>query len=277
MLNDLLTDLKIKGSVYFCDYLDPPWKLDYRHEARALFHMVRRGRCVLNIDDHQYELATGDFVFVSPAIDHQLIASSGDSHETLLLCGYSTFEADEFDLLVKDIPRYIVIQQEQLLTWPWLKRTLEHLNAEYRSEAPGTEITVNKLTEILIVQLLRSEFGEQKDVGIIAALRDKRLAKALAAIHKDLSRAWTIESAANEASLSRSGFSKNFTEVMNISFYDYLTQSRMRRARQLLKRSQLSVAEVALEVGYQSDLAFIKTFKKLTGITPRAFRVKSSQ
>ena len=68
VLNSLLTELKITGSVYFCDFLEPPWKLDYLNEKRGLFHSVRRGRCKLSIGGTEYELLRGDLVFVSPNV-----------------------------------------------------------------------------------------------------------------------------------------------------------------------------------------------------------------
>lgn len=274
-LNEILKDLRIRGSVYFCDLLSPPWQLEHSREQRALFHFVRRGRCVLKVHDESVDLLAGDFVFVSPNTDHRVIAHSGDASDTLLMCGFCLFDADEGDLLLRDLPPYIVIRQETIQEWPWLGRTLEHLSAEYMSDAPGTELTVDKLSEILMVQLLRSEFGLERDAGIIAALRDKRLARALDAIHDDLSYAWTIEKAAEKASMSRSGFARIFSQKVGVSFYEYLTKIRIKRAQGLLVSTTMSIADVGARVGYQSDLSFVKVFKKNTQVTPHAFRQAS--
>ena len=151
-------------------------------------------------------------------------------------------------------------------------RTLEHLSAEYMSAAPGSELTVNKLTEVLLVQLLRADFGRGNEIGIVAALRDKRLARALTAIHNEPGKPWTMESAAEEASMSRSGFARLFKEMLDTSFFDYLTRLRMRNARELLATTNLAVPMVAEKIGYQSDLSFVKAFKKLHEVTPRAYR-----
>ena len=176
-------------------------------------------------------------------------------------------------MLLQALPRHMLLRRGQLLQWPWLLRTLEHLSDEYMSDAPGSELTVNKLTEVLLVQLLRIDFGRAGNLGIIAALRDKRLAAALAHIHHQPGDSWTIERAARLASMSRSGFARRFKQTLDTSFYDYLTRLRMRNARELLRATRLPVAEIAEQVGYRSELAFIKVFKKMHAITPRGHRL----
>ena len=126
------------------------------------------------------------------------------------------------------------------------------------------------------MQLLRADFGRSDRAGIIAALRDKRLAAALTEIHEDPGGNWTIERAASVAAMSRSGFARRFKETLEMSFFDYLTQLRMRDARELLASSGIRVGDVAERVGYRSELSFVKAFKKLHGVTPRAFRNQAS-
>lgn len=274
VLSDILKGLRATGSVYFCDFLVPPWELPYENEDRAMFHLVRRGRCQIDIDGKRHPLEPGDFVFIAPGADHKVFSDDATDSQTLLLCGYCQFDAIENDVLVRALPRYVLMQRDQMEQWPWLTRTLDHLSAEYMSGAPGSDLTVNKLTEILLVQLLRADFGRSGEIGIMAALRDKRLARALTAIHHRPGRKWTIESAAAEASMSRSGFARKFKELLGTSFFDYLTRLRMRDARSLLATTNLPVAMIGERVGYQSDLSFVKAFKKLHGDTPRAFRFK---
>lgn len=99
------------------------------------------------------------------------------------------------------------------------------------------------------------------------------MASALTAIHEDPAHPWTIESAAKEASLSRSGFARKFKDMLGMGFFDYLTRLRMRKARELLRNSPLAISRIAERVGYQSDLSFVKAFKRLHGVTPRAYRI----
>ncbi|MDA0705893.1 MAG: AraC family transcriptional regulator [Proteobacteria bacterium] len=272
VLSDILDGMRATGSVYFCDFLVPPWELPYRDEDRAMFHLLRRGRCQLEIAGGTHDLEPGDFVFLAPRVDHSLSSDDPDSPQTLLLCGYCRFDSIENDVLLRALPDYVLMRRDELEQWPWLSRTLEHLSAEYMSGAPGSELTVNKLTEVLLVQLLRADFGRRSDVGIVAALEDKRIARALTAIHADPGRHWTIEGAAKVASMSRSGFARRFKDLLELSFFDYLTRLRMRSARTLLTTSKIPVDMIAERVGYRSDLSFVKVFKKLHGETPRAYR-----
>lgn len=272
VLSDILQGIRSSGSVYFCDYLVPPWELPYTDESRAMFHLVRRGRCQVEIGDETHSLETGDFVFFAPGVDHRVYSDFEGDPQTLLLCGYCMFDGEQNDILLRALPNYVLLLRDQLEEWPWLTRTLEHLSAEYMSGAPGSDLTVNKLTEVLLVQLLRIDFGLESKVGIVAALRDKRIHRALTAVHQSPNENWTIERAASEATMSRSGFARRFKELLDTSFFDYLTRLRMREARHLLAGTNLPVADVAERVGYQSDLSFVKTFKKLHGMTPRAYR-----
>ena len=274
VLTDILKGLRTSGSVYFCDFLVPPWELIYKDEPRAMFHVVRRGRCQVEVEGEEHDLAPGDFVFLAPGVDHVVRSNSVDDPQTLLLCGYCSFDSAEDDVLMRALPSFVLMRHEELEEWPWLTRTLEHLSAEYMSGAPGSELTVNKLTEVLLVQLLRADFGRSNRAGIISALRDKRLAEALAHIHNNPGADWTIESAANKASMSRSGFARKFKEILEMSFYDYLTRLRMRNARELLRATNLRVGDIGERVGYQSELSFVKAFKKLHDMTPRAYRVQ---
>jgi AraC-like DNA-binding protein len=273
VLSDILSGLKASGSVYFCDFLVPPWQLDYKNEDRAMFHLVRRGRCLVDINDRKELLEAGDFVFIAPGVDHSVAPQRPDDPQTLLLCGYCQFDAVDNDVLLRALPDFVLMRADEMVEWPWLVRTLEHLSAEYMSAAPGSELTVNKLTEVLLVQLLRADFGRNGDAGLIAALQDPRIARALTAIHQNPGGPWTIELAAEEAALSRSGFARKFKELLGMGFFDYLTRLRMRKARELLKSSRLPVSHIAEQAGYQSDLSFVKAFKRLHGETPRAFRV----
>ena len=273
VLSDILRGLRAAGSVYFCDFLSPPWELVYEQEPRAMFHLVRRGRCSVRVDGETYHLAPGDFVFLAPGMDHTVISDSDSDPDTLLLCGYCEFSADSDDVLIKALPRFVLMTHDELDASPWLQRTLEHLGAEYMSAAPGSEMTVNKLTEVLLVQLLRIDFGRSGDAGLIAALKDKRIAKALTRIHETPGADWTMETAATLASMSRSGFARRFKELLDTSFFDYLTRLRMRNARELLKTTALGVPDSGERVGYQSELSFVKAFKKLHGMTPRAYRL----
>ena len=160
---------------------------------------------------------------------------------------------------------------------PWLKSTLDQLSAEYLSQRPGAELVVNKLTEIVLVELIRINFGRGDQGRFIGALSDRRIAKALQHLHNGLHIGWTLENMGAEIGMSRAAFAKRFKELVGHPMFEYLTLLRVQRARELLRDTKLPLYEVASRVGYESDLAFAKTFKKHTGTTPTRYRKQAGQ
>jgi len=152
------------------------------------------------------------------------------------------------------------------------KSILSQLSAEYLSQQPGTELAVNKLTEVLMVELIRMNFGHNERSTLMRALADKHISASLSHLHNNLSHAWTLDSLAKEVGLSRAGFAKRFKELVGLSMFDYLTQLRVQRAKELLADTNQPLYEVASQIGYESDLAFTRTFKKRSGMTPTAYR-----
>ena len=154
---------------------------------------------------------------------------------------------------------------------------MDQLSAEYLSQQPGSELVINKLTEVVLVELVRINFGRQEAGGFIRALTDRQISQALAKIHGEPNRTWTLESLAREIGMSRAAFAKRFKELVGRPMFEYLTATRMNHAKELLEETKLPIYQVATRVGYDSDLAFVKTFKKLVGTTPLRYRKSSGQ
>lgn len=278
VLSDILRSMRVKGSVYFCDHLTAPWSMDFTDTTSASFHLVRRGECWVMSGDQTQCLGPGDLVFVEPGRDHVLASQppgqdprSGETR-TLLLCGYCEFAMETGTPLLDVFPSLIIVREDELIRHPWLKSTLDQLSAEYMSQQPGAELVVNKLTEIVLVELIRINFGRGQQNQFILALSDKRIAKALQHIHNDPHIAWTLEKMAEKVGMSRAAFAKRFKDLVGQPMFEYLTRLRMQRARELLVETTLPLYEVARRVGYESDLAFTKTFKKREGTTPIRYR-----
>jgi AraC-like DNA-binding protein len=140
------------------------------------------------------------------------------------------------------------------------------------SQQPGAELVVNKLTEVVLVELIRINFGRSEKSRFVKALSDKRIAKALQHLHNSPQIPWTLEKMGEEIGMSRAAFAKRFKELVGQPMFEYLTLLRVQRARELLQETNLRLYEVASKVGYESDLAFAKTFKKYTGTTPTRYR-----
>lgn len=278
VLSDILRSMHVKGSVYFCDHLTSPWSMDFVDPKSAGFHLVRRGECWVSSGDYVERLGPSDMVFVEPGRDHVLASqppgqeSAKRDQSTLLLCGYCDFLQEHSTPLLEVFPSLTIVREEEFLKHPWLKGTLDQLSAEYLSQAPGAELVVDKLTEIVLVELIRIDFGRSGKSQFVAALSDKQISKALYQLHNNPHVHWTIESLAEKIGMSRAAFAKRFKELVGHPMFEYLTKLRIQRAKELLRETKLPLYEVAGRVGYESDMAFTKTFKKHTGTTPTRYR-----
>lgn len=278
VLSDILRSMRVQGSVYFCDHLDAPWTMEFRDTSSASFHLVRRGECWVIAEDLTECLGPGDLVFIEPGRDHVLASHPPDRQpppagtQTLLLCGYCDFAEETLTPLLDVFPSLTVVREEEFLKHPWLKSTLDQLSKEYLTQHPGSELVVNKLTEVVLVELIRINFGRSEQSPFISALSDKRISKALHQLHNNPHVTWTLDKMAERIGMSRAAFAKRFKELVGQPMFEYLTMLRIQRAKELLRESNLPLYEVASRVGYESDLAFTKTFKKHTGTTPTRYR-----
>ena len=278
VLSDVLRGMRVQGSVYFCQRLESPWNLEFPGNEQANFHFVRRGGCWLFHNEGWERLGPGDLVFAAPGEPHSLVSSSPDHPdappipEMALLCGYCRFDPGLSHPLLDSLPGITVVRDEELLRHVWLKSTLEQLSREYLCQQPGNELVVDKLTEILLVELIRINFGRSDQEGFVAALADPALARALEALHLEPHRPWTLETLASEAAMSRASLANRFKQRIGQTMFEYLTGLRMHRAKSMLRESDASIYKVANRVGYESDLAFAKAFKRVAGMTPKQYR-----
>jgi len=278
VLSEVLRGLRAEGTVYFCDQLSPPWEKRYSGDDGASFHQIRRGGCRLEAGDRVEYLGPGDLIFLAPGLAHVLSSepqakeAPTDSAETLLLCGYCTFNNVENSPFSKLFPELIIIRAEQLERLGWLQSILNQLSIEYLSMRPGTEIVVQRMTEVLLVELIRMNFGQNEQAPLIKALTDQYISKALERLHQAPEKKWSLEILATDIGLSRAAFAKRFKLLVGVPMFDYLTHLRIQQACQLLTETDMPLYKIANRVGYESDLAFTRTFKNRLGLTPTAYR-----
>ena len=160
----------------------------------------------------------------------------------------------------------------------WLNTTLYYLIKEAQTENSSSQLILGRLTELMFVEVLRRYMLElapgQK--GWLAALKDPFVSRAINQLHAQPARAWTVEELARDAGVSRSALAGRFTDLIGESPMRYLTNWRIHLAKQLLSEGHHSMAEVAERVGYESEYAFNRAFKRQVGRPPAAWRKKGS-
>lgn len=278
VLSEILSSIKTRGSVYFCDKLSPPWQAKGESTYPASFHYVRSGQCWIEFDSEYSLLGPGDLVFIGRG-DKHFLSSFKASHsehdyqgETHLLCGYFDFKEPIPSPLAEAMPPLMIIRSAEMEEMPWMLKTLAHLSSEYDAKTPGADVVINKLTEIVLIELIRFHLDKYSHNNFVTALYDKQIGKALELIHTQPEQPWTLETLANEVAVSRAVFARRFKRLVGQTMFQYMTSVRMRIASERLRDSNLQVADIAEQVGYVSDMAFGKTFKDTFGKTPVAWR-----
>lgn len=204
------------------------------------------------------------------------VTYGGTGLPATVLCGYFEFDRNRAHPIVAGLPALVHIRNTDRDDIAWLQTALNFMIHETKAAKPGAELVVNRLVEVLFVQVIRA-YLQQADAppGIWAALADKRIGAALQLMHQTPEKGWTLETLAKQVGLSRSAFAVRFSELVGNTPLRYLTSLRMQKAQELLTDAGLSTAAVAAEVGYQSEAAFSKAFKKVVGKGPGTYRRRS--
>src|SRR5215468_6220257 len=139
---------------------------------------------------------------------------------------------------------------------------------------PGGETVITRLADILVIHAIRSWIKQSSlaQTGWLGALQDRQIGRVISKIHRNPGQAWTLESLASEASMSRSAFAARFTKLVGEPAMRYVTRWRMSKARMLLAERNVTVAEVANSLGYESEAAFNHAFKRHVGMSPGGVR-----
>jgi AraC-like DNA-binding protein len=174
--------------------------------------------------------------------------------------------------LVGILPPLLYIQASDEPRASWMQGVFRLMAAEARAFRPGGEAVITRLADVLVIQAIRAwiETAPAARTGWLGALQDPQIGRALALIHRDPARAWTLASLARELAMSRSAFAARFTQLVDEPAMQYLTRWRMQLAHHALQTEGATAAEMAGRLGYQSEAAFGRAFKRVTGIPPGA-------
>ena len=300
-LGETLHMLRLNGTLYCKSELTAPWGIDLPpFEWHMMFHVVTSGHCWLEIEGEEPRLLqqgsltliphgnghcirSGPMADAEPLFDipvekvserYEIMRYGGDGELTQLTCGVVSFDHIAGQQLIAQLPKVLQIDSWRDEEDSWLQSTLRFIAREARELRPGGETVITHLADILIIQAIRTwiDSAPEAQQGWLAALRDKHVGKALAAIHREPEKYWTVDSLAKEVGMSRSGFSARFTQLVGESAKRYLTNWRMQLARVQLKETSDTLAILADQHGYQSEAAFCRAFKREFGVSPGSVR-----
>jgi AraC-like DNA-binding protein len=201
----------------------------------------------------------------------------GEGDRVTLVSGRITFEDELHNPLLAVLPRVIPLQGELGRSIPWLESTLKFIACEAESGRPGARTVISRLADVLFIQVVRGHLarisdGNQETPGWLGALTEPQIGTALGLVHQSPECAWTVASLAQRVGMSRSAFASRFTQLVGEPPLHYITRWRMQKAAGLLRQGHKTLAEVAEQVGYESETAFSKAFKRSVGSSPGAYR-----
>lgn len=198
----------------------------------------------------------------------------GGADRLEVVCGFLGCDNGPFNPLLAALPRLLHVRRAPGAAGDRLDRLMELTLAEAREPAPGSESVRLRLSELMFVEVLRRHLSgpAAEQAGWLVGLRDEYVGRALALLHERAAHPWTLDQLAADVGLSRSGFADRFARLVGEPPMQYLARWRMQVAARLLTDGTAKVAAVALEVGYDSEAAFSRAFKKIAGISPAAWR-----
>jgi AraC-like DNA-binding protein len=283
VIRDLLGAYSLSAKVYpevaYCG----SWSLSTTGSRRAAFHLVARGECWLHLPQGApARLDAGDLVMIPRDASHLLCGSreravaplsAATGSDVSLTCGYFEFGGTRANPILEALPDVVVVRPRDGSERERVAHLLGLLRMEARAPETDTGIVLDKLAEVLFAMVLRAhmESSDEKR-GFLAALTDTRVGRALAAIHRHPDSHWHTDTLAAMAGMSRTAFVTSFSHLIGVPPMHYVAALRMRRAAALLKDPRNSVAAIAARLGYRSEAAFRRAFKRLEGFGPGALR-----
>src|SRR5690606_13305871 len=176
------------------------------------------------------------------------------------------------------LPPILLLDSWDAVSDSWLQSTLRFIAQEANSPRPGVETILTHLADILVIHAIRAwlESVPDQDEGWLAAMRDRQIGRALVAIHKTPGHAWNVDNLAAECGMSRSGFSARFSKLVGEPAKEYVTRWRMQLAKRRLLTEPVALAVLADELGYGSEAAFSRAFKRIHGHAPAFTRNEST-
>ena len=310
-LSEVLKVLQFDSAIFFNARFTAPWcfaspeaetvgrQINAGSQRLLFYHLFVDGSCTVTLDGlPPLRLQAGDIILFPHGDAHTMASSAtrgpmpsldlrGLLHEkpeelrlggggaaTRFICGYLSCDPVLCRPILATLPRVLTVSLRGDEKTDWVERSFVYAVGEAASTQPGGEGVLAKLSEVLVVETLRRYISQmaQGQTGWFAGLRDRVVGRCLALMHEKPAFPWTLEGLAREVGTSRSVLAERFTHYVGQPPIQYLVRWRMALASNLLRRSSLSVMHIALEVGYETDAAFSRAFKREFGMPPAAWR-----
>lgn len=310
-LSETLRVVRLVGAIFINARFTAPWCyqspradtvapiLEPGAERVVIFHLITEGECYVELaGEPPVHLMAGDAIIFPQGDAHRMtsqpglppatggrlaevltrrprqLAYGGGGATTRLVCGYLACDARLAGMLLAGLPALVRVNVRGSNAGTWLEASVRYALAEARSPRPGGAGVLAKLSEVLFIEVLRLYMNEQGEgrTGWLAGVGDRIVGAALNALHKSPAHAWTLDELARTAGSSRSVLAERFQQLVGSSPMQYLTQWRMLLAANLLCRSNAPLASIAEDVGYQTDTAFSRAFRREYGAPPAAWR-----
>lgn len=316
-LSELLRVVKLSGALFFDAECGAPWcvqsppsrvlgKYIASPDSHVIeFHLVARGRCYIRVGHETTPLCAGDIAMLPHGDAHQMgnglsttiidgesdmeallggqitTSTMGDPNgeQTRLICGYLTSDARLIRPLLSGLPHVVRVSLRDDAYGEALENMLQLGALKARSADPGGAAVTGRLAEVAFVEVLRRHLVRQPEgrLGWLAGAADAGIGKVLAAIHQQPAHPWTLDELAQRAGMGRSTLTERFSRCLGTAPMSYLTEWRLELAAESLRVSSRSVVRIAGEVGYESEAAFNRAFKRRFGDPPARYRVRHRQ
>jgi AraC-like DNA-binding protein len=309
--SETLRVVRLVGAIFLHARFTAPWcyqspradaaapLLEPGAERVVIFHLITEGECWVELaGEPPVRLVAGDAIILPLGDAHRMTSQpglppargarletvlarrprqlvyGGGGARTRLMCGYLACDARLARLLLAGLPRLVRVNVRGSDAGAWLEASIRYALAEARSPRPGGAGVLAKLAEMVFIEVLRLYTNEQGEsrTGWLAGVRDRTVSAALGAMHKSPAHPWTLEELARTAGTSRSVLAERFQHLVGTSPMQYLAQWRMLLAASLLRHGNAPLASIAEDVGYQTDTAFSRAFRREYGLPPAAWR-----
>jgi AraC family transcriptional regulator, alkane utilization regulator len=309
-LSDVLSAIRLDGAVYVNAEFTAPWCVATQYGLHTaapklpdsdhvvFFHLLTDGACLARLagESDIIEVKAGDLLLL-PHDDLHVLGSDlklpfsavrtpppetgllelhagGGGAATRFICGYLACDRRASRALLGSLPPMLRISLGDISLSGWLADLLRVGVQESQAQRPGSQSLLAKLSELAFTEALRryAQSNPPELKGWLAGLQDPYVGRALALLHGEAGRGWTVEELAREVALSRSALAERFTGLIGEPPMQYLTRWRLTLAAQALRTGSESIARIAERSGYDSEAAFTRAFKREFGIPPTAWR-----